>query len=657
MRTKDNILKNMLKRIIEAACIVAMFMIVICLSGSITVDAAISTATPTVGTEVTQKPSTTQRPVSSAGPTSGTNKNPANKEDLEKKDYLTLADVNKLIINFDEKSYAVIENNTVNLGITTNVPEKFMRLKYAVKGYCAGMITSGFNKTEISVNGYEEGTASVEAVLSVEYCDSEGVNIGTKDIKVSVPVKVLPIRNLTLDIGEQFTYDYTNYDNYSGMTYSFSNQAVASINANGVLTANSDGYTDVYLTGKDNTRINVGSLTVNKLGITFAESTVSRAVGSGAYPLTVNNVPLGYNIMWSSSNTAVAQVDTLGRVTPISVGETVITATAISATGVKVPFNCTFTVTNPTLNIIKSNIAKNCDLSLSISGSMGKAEWVSLQPKIATVYSDNYYSPSSSELLTAPHATVRGIKTGTTLVNVSIDGIILSCNITVTNPKLSKSFFVLSKSTKAILKLKGLNSESNVKYSAVNGSIASVSGKGVIKSKKYGFTLIKIEVDGAVLSASVNIGTKKGVKAVLNALKVEGAVYSQARRMQRGYYDCSSLVWRSFSPVGATFGNRRYAPVAASEANFCVTRNKSVPVKYVNKLNKLRPGDLFFFKGKKNGRYKNIYHVAIYMGQEGISEYGSTYTSGRIIHANGYSVTQSYMYNQSNVAVIGRVFK
>ena len=64
-----------------------------------------------------------------------------------------------------------------------------------------------------------------------------------------------------------------------------------------------------------------------------------------------------------------------------------------------------------------------------------------------------------------------------------------------------------------------------------------------------------------------------------------------------------------------------------------------------------------FFKGNKNGRYKNIYHVAIYMGQQGESYDGKVYSYGRMIHANGSNVSQSFIYNKDKVAVIGRPAK
>ena len=111
-----------------------------------------------------------------------------------------------------------------------------------------------------------------------------------------------------------------------------------------------------------------------------------------------------------------------------------------------------------------------------------------------------------------------------------------------------------------------------------------------------------------------------------------------------------------YAPLGMNFGNRSYAPAAAFEAKYCVDRKKTISKKNIYRLNKLQPGDLIFYKGSPNGRYKNIVHVSIYMGQESVNYFGETYDSARIIQASGTDVNQSILYNQSNVVVIGRPY-
>lgn len=383
----------------------------------------------------------------------------------------------------------------------------------------------------------------------------------------------------------------------------------------------------------------------------ISENNVYRAAGSAPYGLSLVNFAEG-TLEWTSSNTLVATVDANGTVTPVAAGQCDITVVLTRPSGTKNSYVCTFHVTNPVLSITSSNLAKDNNMSITVSGTAGSAEWFSSDSSVAAVYSNTYENE-------APGAVISAYSTGKAVISVNVDGITLTCTITVTNPRIKKDFYVVVKGVTKNVNLKGTNAASKVSYSTTNSRVATVNKNGVIKTKGIGYAAIVIKVDGAELTVSMNVGKEKAVKAIQNALKVEGATYSQARRMQKGYYDCSSLVWRSYVPVGVRFGVRGYAPVAANEAKYLVGHKKTLPAKAIRKLNKLRPGDLLFFKGKSNGRYKNIYHVAIYMGQQGESYDGKVYTYGRIVHASSSAgkVAQSDIYNTDNIAVIGRPIK
>lgn len=397
-------------------------------------------------------------------------------------------------------------------------------------------------------------------------------------------------------------------------------------------------------------KIFAGQITIRGNGISMAETEVTRAVGSAPYQLNLYNAA-DKSVRWSSSNVAVAAVNSTGQVNPLAVGEAVITAYVKGKSGFETSYTCKFVVTNPVLSLNSVTVAKGYEIVVSISGTKGGGVWNSANQSVASVYSSYEYDGNNQ-------AVIRGYKKGTTTVSVMVDGVTKTLNVTVTNPSVNKTFNVLYKGAKSVIKVKGKGFGSVVKYSTSNKSVATVSKTGVVKAKKNGFARITVNVDGANINVAVNVGSKKAVKSVMKAVKVEGAIYSQARRMSKGYYDCSSLVWRSYKSQGAYFGDRHYAPVAANEALYCVRHKMSVKKRYINKLKKLMPGDLVFYsKPLNNGRYKNIYHVAIYMGQDVESFGNETYTYGRIIHANGKLVTQSMLYNQSNCSVIGRPFK
>ena len=51
---------------------------------------------------------------------------------------------------------------------------------------------------------------------------------------------------------------------------------------------------------------------------------------------------------------------------------------------------------------------------------------------------------------------------------------------------------------------------------------------------------------------------------------------SQPKRMQEKFYDCSSLVWKSYHKNGVNFGIAYYAPVAADMGKWCVQHKKLV---------------------------------------------------------------------------------
>ncbi|MBE5938443.1 MAG: hypothetical protein E7265_10495 [Lachnospiraceae bacterium] len=582
---------------------------------------------------------------------------------LEEKSYLTLEDIKKAELSFTKESYTVIKNNRVSVGLKCNIPDKFLRITYTSEDYYTYFSSYGGGMVT-TVTGNSAGTSVIKATVFIDYYDENGMYEGCKTLEATSNVIVIDYIEKELTVGEQYSLNYTQYETYAHMKYEVADSLVATVAENGVVTGVCAGRTSVYITDGISDRIYVGTIVVKSNYISISESNISRAVGSSPYQLSVINTT-GGTVTWTSNNNSIATVDSQGMVIPHAVGTTKIVAVHTSLTGFKTTCTCDITVTNPVLSVTETNVAKNNSITLTVNGTTGIAEWSSAKKSIASVYSEvSSYSYSyhdyediipgynAEEMVEGvqPKASVYGNKKGKCVVKVVVDGITLSCNITVTDPALKKSFFVVTKGMRQTIKVTGINKKSVVKFTSAKPKIASVSKKGIVKAKRIGFAPIKIEVDGAVYVASINVGAKKGVKAVLNALKVEGAKYSQARRMSKGYYDCSSLVWRMYSPLGVTFGDRYYAPVAANQAYYCVSHKKTLPKKYLKNLDKLRPGDLFFFRGSSNGRYKNIYHVAIYMGQEGYGDY----TIGKIIHASGVVVSTGYIYNQENIVVIGR---
>lgn len=89
-----------------------------------------------------------------------------------------------------------------------------------------------------------------------------------------------------------------------------------------------------------------------------------------------------------------------------------------------------------------------------------------------------------------------------------------------------------------------------------------------------------------------------------------GCHYSKEKRYEEGWYDCSSLVQRLYKEVGIAL-----PATAADQGKYCYEN-----AMLINKKD-LKPGDLIFYSYETNGKFRNISHVAIYVGE------------GKMVHA------------------------
>lgn len=96
-------------------------------------------------------------------------------------------------------------------------------------------------------------------------------------------------------------------------------------------------------------------------------------------------------------------------------------------------------------------------------------------------------------------------------------------------------------------------------------------------------------------------------EAVNFALSKLGYPYSMTRRDSGAAYDCSSLIYYSYKDAGVDLSNHG-ATTAAEIARGISADGKEIAA------SALQEGDLIFYSFKKNGRYKNISHVAMYIG-------------------------------------------
>lgn len=111
-----------------------------------------------------------------------------------------------------------------------------------------------------------------------------------------------------------------------------------------------------------------------------------------------------------------------------------------------------------------------------------------------------------------------------------------------------------------------------------------------------------------------------------------GCRYSQDKRYEEGYYDCSSLVQRLYRECGIELPS-----IASTQGQYIVDHGMEVTE------DQLEPGDLIFYSYENNQQFRNISHVAIYIG------------NGRMVHAaNPSRGVVNDPFNPSNIGLYGR---
>lgn len=134
-----------------------------------------------------------------------------------------------------------------------------------------------------------------------------------------------------------------------------------------------------------------------------------------------------------------------------------------------------------------------------------------------------------------------------------------------------------------------------------------------------------------------DISDANGKRVVEFALSKVGYPYSQVKRDSGDYFDCSSLAYYAWRKAGVSIMYSG-SNTAAAEGQYCYENS------YLVDFSQMRPGDLIFYSYAKNGRFKNISHVAIYVG------------NGMMVEAANEKVGVVYraVHSKSSIVFIGR---
>ena len=239
--------------------------------------------------------------------------------------------VNVTDISFSKSILELSTNDVVSLTATIT----------PVNATNKGIIWASSNDKVVKVlNGKVTAVGEGTAIITATTKD------GGKTATINVTVKNVPVMGITVspttlnmtigDKSKQLTATITpiNASN-KGVTWKSSNNAIASVDSKGVVTAIGEGTTTITATTKDGGKIAVATINVSKpveassVSISGPTSVVEgKSITLSAVVKPTNAV--NKTIKWSSSDTSIATVNSSGVVNGIKAGEVTITATTVN---------------------------------------------------------------------------------------------------------------------------------------------------------------------------------------------------------------------------------------------------------------------------------------------------------------------------------------
>ena len=302
-------------------------------------------------------------------------------------------------------------------------------------------------KAKVTIDGLEANTdypaGTYKASFENENGESEKVDVPSFKTKpISVTGVTLSKESLTLEPGAkgsiQATVQPSNATN-KGVTFTSSDEAVATVDSKGEITAKTEGSADITVTTVDGgktakLKLTVKKAVVNVTGVTLDKTTLSLEEGAtGNLVATVApSTATDKTVTFTSSDAAIATVDNKGKVTAVKAGNADITVTtkdgsktakcALTVTAKQIP------VTGVTLDktTLSLEVGATATLNATIAPSNASYKAVSFTSSddaIATVDNDG--------LVTAVAAGSSDI----TVESIADGSKTAVCTLTVTEPE------------------------------------------------------------------------------------------------------------------------------------------------------------------------------------------------------------------------------
>ena len=446
-----------------------------------------------------------------------------------------------------------------------------------------------------SINENGVVTALAAGIASVRVKEPHSNKYADYTIKVTddaTPVTGVTLNqtSLNLSVGETQTLIPTispsNATNHN-VTWSSSNNNVATVNTSGKVTAIGVGTTTIAVTTVDGNKKAYCSVTVTQAnipvtGITLNQTSLNLSVGS-SYTLIPTISPsnaTNQNVTYSSNNTSVATVDSNGKVTAVGGGSATITATTVDGS---IKAYCTVTVNVPvtgiTLNrtLVSLNKGDTYTLVATITPSNATNKnitWTTGNSNVATVDRNGKITAVGVGITTITVTTVDGGKTAKCVVRV-VNNVNPSPTILPTSVSLDKDELELTPNSTYTLTATVLPSnatDKTVTFSSSNTNVATVDSNGKVTAKKVGTATITVKTNTGNLTDTCNV-------TVINSnVPVTGVQINSTSPLNINLGETVTLT-ASITPSNATNQNVTWNISDTSALTTVSTSGKSITIK------------------------------------------------------------------------------
>ena len=371
--------------------------------------------------------------------------------------------------------------------------------------------------TDEATNNNKELDSAIKDNANILNISDEANDMGY-DNEVDSHISVVGVEartnNALLTVGGSTKINYTiTPDNATnkGITWDTSDASVATVDKNGNVKAVGTGTADITVKTTDGNKTSFVTIMVldsktktisinkNKTTIKLWQSeTLSAQVSDGSN-----------DIVWSSSDSKIATVESNGKVTGRKEG--VVDIIASTRDG-KVKSKCQVTVTNKDIEV--SGITLNTS-KITLSGGKKYQLKVSVTPANAANQNITYKSSNTKIATVNGNGVITGVSSGTAVITAtSSNGKTSSCTVVIPSVKvqkitLNRSSVQIVKGNKYNLKVSispGNAANKSVSYSSSNKSVATVNNNGVITGVGVGTSNIKVKAnDGSGKVATISV--------------------------------------------------------------------------------------------------------------------------------------------------------